>query len=163
MFQIPDNLPEPLYPLAWMVGRWEGVGLFSYPTMDDGRFGQALDISCDGEPFLRWESASWVLDEDGERVRPFATESGFLRLTEQGTPELMLAHPTGIVEIYVGTSEPAKLLLPVSNAMRTPTAHEYVQGSRMYGLVNGELFWALDMEAHGQPMTSHMSAQLRRV
>lgn len=163
MFQIPDNLPEPLYPLAWMVGRWEGVGLFSYPTIESGRFGQELEITCDGRPFLRWESASWELDEDGNQVRPRATESGFLRLTEQGTPELMLAHPTGIVEIYVGTVEPAKLLLPVSNAMRTNTAKEYIQGSRMYGLVNGELFWAMDMEAVGQEMQSHLSAQLKRV
>ena len=162
MFQIPEDLPEPLFPLAWMLGRWEGVGLFSYPTIEAGRFGQELDITNDGRDFFAWSSRTWVLDEEGNRVRQHDTESGFLRIRDD-KPELMLAHPTGVVEIFTGTIEPAKLLLPLSNAMRTASADEYVQGERMYGLVNGELFYAVDMEAQGHPMSTYMSAQLRRV
>jgi hypothetical protein len=33
----------------------------------------------------------------------------------------------------------------------------------MYGLVNSELAWVMDMGAVGQPLQSHVSAQLKRV
>jgi hypothetical protein len=33
----------------------------------------------------------------------------------------------------------------------------------MYGLVDGDLMWVMDMAAVDQPMQSHASAQLRRV
>jgi hypothetical protein len=33
----------------------------------------------------------------------------------------------------------------------------------MYGLVDSQLFWAMDMAAVGQTLQSHSSAQLKRV
>ena len=33
----------------------------------------------------------------------------------------------------------------------------------MYGLVKSNLMWVMDMAAMGQPMTSHLSAELKRV
>ena len=47
--------------------------------------------------------------------------------------------------------------------MRSPAAKEYNAGARMYGLVNCDLLWAMDMAAVGQPLQSHVSAQLKRV
>jgi hypothetical protein len=46
---------------------------------------------------------------------------------------------------------------------RTATAKEYTAGRRLYGLVKGNLMWAYDMAAMGQPLTSHMSAELKKV
>jgi hypothetical protein len=45
---------------------------------------------------------------------------------------------------------------------RTDSAKEYTAGHRLYGLVNGELMWAYDMAAVGQPLQPHISATLRR-
>lgn len=163
-FEIPSDLPGPLLPLAWMLGRWEGVGLFSYPTMDKGRFGQELELTQDGRPFVEWRSQTWELDEDGAKVRPFATETGYLRPVgeESKECELVLAHPTGIVELYYGTIEPARLTMKTDGVLRSPEARDYAGAERMYGYVNGELFWAMDMAADGEPMQTHMSAQLKR-
>ena len=46
---------------------------------------------------------------------------------------------------------------------RTESAKEYSAGHRLYGLVDGELLWAFDMAAMGQPLQSHISAELKRV
>ena len=46
---------------------------------------------------------------------------------------------------------------------RTSTAKEYTAATRMYGLVEGDLLWVMDMAAMGQPLTSHVSARLKRV
>jgi hypothetical protein len=46
---------------------------------------------------------------------------------------------------------------------RTSTAKEYNAGKRLYGLIDGDLGWAYDMAAVGQPLQSHVSAQLKRV
>lgn len=164
MFTLDPDLAEPLRPLAWLLGRWEGVGVVGYPTIESANFSQELDVTHDGRGFLKWESRAWILDSaSGARVRPAAVESGFWRPAANGEVELLLVHPTGILELYFGTVEPARILLRTDSVLRTPTAKEYNAATRMYGLVNSQLLWAMDMAAVGQPLQSHLSATLRRV
>lgn len=163
MFTIDPTLHPEIAPLAWMVGRWEGAGVLGYPTIESANFGQELVVSHDGRRFLRWESRSWILDETGEKVRPAATELGFWRPGGEGQVELLLTHPTGILELYYGTVEPARVQVQTDGVMRSPDAKDYSAATRMYGYVEGSLMWVMDMAAVGQQMTSHLSAQLRRV
>ena len=108
--EIPSDLNPALVPLAWLLGRWEGAGVVGYPTIESANFGQELEVSQDGRTFLRWDSRTWLLGDDGSQVRPLATETGFWRVAGPapdaeggGTAvEFLLAHPTGYVEIYVG-------------------------------------------------------------
>ena len=51
-------------------------------------------------------------------------------------------------------AEPAKVELRTDGVMRSPTAKEYTAGHRMYGYVNSNLLWAMDMAAVGQPLQS---------
>ena len=168
-FEISADLPPLLAPLAWLVGGWAGAGVVGYPTMDDRRFGQEVDFAHDGRPFLSYRSRTWLLDDEGERVRPLATESGYWRPagpTEdgQGTEvELLLSHPTGFVEIYIGEVRGPRITLQTDMVARTRTAKEYNSATRMYGLVEGDLLWVMDMAAVGEPLTSHASARLKRV
>jgi hypothetical protein len=46
---------------------------------------------------------------------------------------------------------------------RTASADEYTAATRMYGLVEGDLLWALDVAQLGHPLQSHASARLKRV
>ena len=122
-----------------------------------------VEVSHDGRPFLEWHSRTWLLDEAGQKVRPLATELGFWRPVEGGEVELLLTHPTGIVEMYYGKAEPAKVELRTDGVLRSPHAKEYNAASRLYGLVNSNLLWAMDMAAVGQSLQSHVSAELKRV
>jgi len=98
-------------------------------------------------------------------VRPLAVELGFWRVLENGEIELLLTHPSGVVEMYVGHRDPAKpaIELRTDGVLRSPDAKEYNAGSRMYGLADSQLFWAMDMAAVGHSLQSHVSAQLKRV
>ncbi|WP_285778058.1 FABP family protein [Microtetraspora sp. NBRC 13810] len=159
---VPELHPQ-LEPIAFLLGRWEGAGVGGYPTMESIQFGQEIVFGHNGKPFLTYRSRTWLLDEAGERVRPLSTESGFWRAQPERQLEVVLAHPTGIVEIYLGEVVFHKIELRTDVAARTATAKEYNQGHRLYGLVNGSLMWAYDMEAMGQPLQSHMSAELKKV
>jgi hypothetical protein len=171
--EIPSDLAPALLPVAWLLGHWEGAGVVGYPTMESVNFGQEIDVTQDGRPFLRWNSRTWLLDDAGNQVRPLATEAGFWRVQpappEEGrativsSVEFLLSHPTGYVEIYVGTAEGAQINLQTDVVARTETAKEYSAASRIYGLVGGDLLWAMDMAAIGHPLTSHASAQLKKV
>jgi hypothetical protein len=44
----------------------------------------------------------------------------------------------------------------------TPTAKIVTGGSRLYGLVEGELFFAYDMAAEGQTLQAHIWSSLER-
>jgi hypothetical protein len=164
-FELDANLSPVLAPLAWLVGRWEGAGVLGYPTIESAHFGQEVVCSHDGRPFLEWQSRTWLLDDAGKKVRPLAIELGFWRVLDDGEIELLLTHPSGILEMYVGRRESDKpiLKLGTDGVLRSPAAKEYNAGSRIYGLVDSQLLWSMDMAAVGQDLQSHVSAQLKRV
>ena len=163
MFHLDADLAEPVRPLAWLIGRWEGAGVLGYPTIESAHFGQEISVTHDGRPFLEWQSRTWLLDEQGNKVRPLARELGFWRPLENNEVEFLLTHPTGIVEMYHGTTSPAKIEIRTDGVMRSPHAKDYKAAARMYGLVNSDMMWVMDMAAGEQPLQSHVSAQLKRV
>ena len=188
--QLDADLPAPLIPLAWLVGRWAGAGVAGYPTMEgDLRFGQEVSFTHDGRPFLTYTSQTWLLDDEGRQVRPLASETGYWRPaaaqpgehaenadadTEDADAvgaeaissnpiEVLLAHPSGYVEIYHGAVDGPRVTLETDAVVRTRTAKDYAAATRMYGLVEGDLLWVMDMAAGGVRLTSHASARLKRV
>lgn len=170
-FQIPDDLHPQLIPLAWLLGNWHGNGNGDYPTIEAFSFEQDVIFAHDGRPFLHYFSRTWITDESGERLRPGALETGFIRPASTPDPdaaaapldlELVLAHPAGYAEVWYGRAEGPRITLTTDIVARTDTAKEYTAGQRMYGLVDGDLMYAFDMAAVGEPMQSHLWGQLRR-
>ncbi len=159
------GLPEPhadLEPVRFLLGRWEGAGVGGYPTIESFRFGQEITFSHNGKPFLIYSSRTWLLDEDGNMIRPAAGETGYWRPQPDGRIEVVLAHPTGIAEIYLGEIAGGKVEMSTDVVARTATAKEVTAGHRLYGLIGADLGWAYDMAAMGQPLQPHLSAQLKR-
>jgi hypothetical protein len=163
-FEIPQNIHPVCAPLAWLIGTWAGNGHGEYETIDDFQFGQEILFQQDGRPFIHFMSRSWIVDEHGEHVREAAQETGFIRPQEDRTLEVVMAHNTGFVEIWHGELHPEQPRFEiVSDAVaRTATAKEYAGGKRLYGYVNGDLLYAFDMAAMGQPLQPHTHAQLKR-
>jgi THAP4-like, heme-binding beta-barrel domain len=161
-FQIPENLHPDVVPIAFLLGHWQGNGHGDYPTIDKFEFGQEIAFTHDGRPFLHYFSRTWLIDDDGNEVRPLALETGFFRPKPEGVLEVVMVHPTGFAEIYYGSVDGAKIEMATDAVARTATAKEYSGGHRLYGLVEGDLLWTFDMAAVGQQLQPHIWARLRR-
>src|SRR5690348_10105828 len=167
--QSDPELHPDLKSLSFLLGRWEGAGIGGYPTIESFRFGQEISFSHNGKPFLIYTSRTWRLDEEGQIGPPLGTESGYWRPRPDSQVEVMLAHPTGIVEIYLGEMTGTRIEMATDVVARTATAKEVTAGHRLYGLVGSggpadqDLAYAYDMAAVGQELQPHLSAQLKRV
>jgi hypothetical protein len=158
------ELHPALEHLAFLVGEWHGLGVMGYPDVQESRYEQEVSFSHDGRPFLAYLSKTWLIDDDGQRVRPSGAEAGFWRPGRNPRDvEVLLTHPTGIVEISVGEVVFHKVELASDVIARTETAKEVTALKRLYGLVDGDLAYAIDMAAVGKPLQAHLSAKLQKV
>ena len=162
VFTIPENLHPDLMPLAWLVGSWRGKGRGEYPNVPSFQFAQEVSFNHDGRPFLNYFSRSWIIDDNNEIIRPAASEVGFWRVKENNVLEVILAHNTGIAEGWVGIVKGAKIQLEMDQGYSSPSAKIVTAGSRLYGLVEGELFTSYDMAAEGQTLQAHLWSSLER-
>lgn len=161
-FELPENLHPDCMPVAWMLGKWAGSGHGDYPTIEKFQFGQELIFTHDGRPFFHYMARSWILDEEGEFVRDAAMESGFLRCRPEGRVELLLAHSSGVSEVWYGAAAEGKVEMHTAGVSFTESAKEVTGGTRMYGNVEGDLLYAYDMAAVGQELQPHLWARLKR-
>ena len=157
------NLDESLLGLLPFVGVWRGTGKGGYPGTEDVDFAQEVRISHDGRPFLAYESRTWVIDAEGRPVAPAARVVGWWRPHGEDAVEVLLAHPTGYVEVYVGEIDGLKIELSTDAVVRTATAEDVSASHRLYGIVDGDLLYAHDKAADGHDLTPHMSARLTRI
>jgi hypothetical protein len=163
---IPDDAAPALHPalepFAFLLGTWRGVGVGGYPTITSFRYGQEVVFGHAGKPVLTYVSRSWVLDDDGAVLRAGAGEAGYWRVDADGGLEVVLGHASGIAEVWIGTLAFGRIELSTDVVVRTVSAKEVTAGHRLYGVVDGDLFYAFDMAAVGQPLGPHLSARLTK-
>ncbi|GGH60769.1 UPF0678 fatty acid-binding protein-like protein [Rothia aerolata] len=78
--EIPTNLTPELVPFSWLLGTWEGTGTLWYPEAEGTNFGQIITFSQDGLPFIEYRAESFLLDDQGNKLRPLTVETGFWQL-----------------------------------------------------------------------------------
>jgi hypothetical protein len=148
--------------LARLIGTWVGEGEGLYPTIDPFRYREEVQFGHAGKPFLAYRQATVNLATG----QPAHAEAGYLRAVAPGHVELVLAHPTGIVEISQGEvlDEPDGLALHLvsDTVLATPTAKDVTAVERRLSLAGDVLRYQVAMAAVGQPLQHHLSAELHR-
>ena len=150
---------EPLRPL---LGSWTGEGEGRYPTIDPFRYREDVAFGHVGKPFLTYRQATVRLDTG----QPSHAEVGYLRAVGGGRLELVLAHPTGLVEVAEGEmveeGDGLTLRLASTTVAGTATAKEVTQLARTIIVTDDTLHYDLSMAAVGQPLQHHLAATLHR-
>ncbi len=155
--------PTVLHPgvsaLAFLVGRWAGEGEGDYPTIESFRYTEEITVSHVGKPFLAYAQRTWSLD-DG---RPLHAETGYWRCPTPTHVELVVAHPTGVVEVSEGRRTGTAVVLASTTVARTASAKEVGAVVRRIDVDGDRLDYELDMAAVGVPLSFHLRGSLRRV
>ena len=158
---MPDLHPD-LEALAPLLGTWAGRGVGKYSTIQSFEYLEEVVFSHVGKPFLAYSQKTKAV-ADG---KPLHAESGFLRAPQPGGVELVLAHPSGITEIDVGTytvsGDVIEIDLSTSAIGLTPTAKEVTALGRSIRIDGDELSYTVRMGAVGQPLQDHLAATLHR-
>jgi THAP4-like, heme-binding beta-barrel domain len=159
---VHADLHPDLEPLALLLGTWAGRGAGKYPTIEPFEYLEEVVFSHVGKPFLAYSQKTRAVS-DG---KPLHAETGFLRVPQPGRIELVLAHPSGITEIEVGsysvTGDVIELEAGTTAIGLTPTAKEVTALGRSFRIAGDELSYSVRMGAVGQPLQDHLSAVLHR-
>lgn len=157
------TLGAPLHPdveqLSFLLGTWAGEGHGQYPTIEGFDYHEEVRFWHVGKPFLAYTSRTWSSDDE----RPLHAESGYWRAPGAGGLEVVLAHPTGVVEVEQGSVDGTEVELASVSVACSATAKEVTAIERILGVRDERLSYRLRMAAVGQPLTHHLAADLRRV
>ena len=66
VFSFPEGLAPEVYPLAWLVGHWQGRGEIAYPGIEARSIVNDVVFSHDGGPYLTYTSTVRVLGTQQE-------------------------------------------------------------------------------------------------
>lgn len=145
-------------PLLFLVGTWVGEGHGEYPTVESFAYGEEIVFEHPGRPVIAMRQRAWILADN----RPSHTETGFLRATEDGQAEALIAQANGIVQVQEGRVEGQSLHLRSTVVGRSSTAKEVREVTRSFVVDGDELRYEMAMAAVGVPMTHHLRAVLHR-
>lgn len=165
MIEIPSDLHKDLVPLAFLLGDWAGAGVHDFPGSQKCNFGQEVSFTHDGRDFLEYRSHSWVLDEQGNKVRPLESESGYWRVDAERKVEVVMVRDDGVVEVWYGelADKKPQIDLATDAVARTAASGPYSGGKRLYGYVKSDLMWVGEKQTPEVPLRPYMSAQLKKV
>ena len=153
------DLHPALESVRFLIGTWRGSGSGRYPTIQPFDYDEEISfVPGPAKPFLAYSQRTW---RTGSR-EPLHSECGFLRALDSDEVELVIAQPTGIVEVHAGNVRDRTVTLQ-GTAFTTPAARSVSATTREIEVSADTLRYELAMEAVGQPLQHHLAAELIRV
>ena len=161
-FEIDARMAPELLGLAWMVGHWEGTGHGEIDG-ETREFAVAVDFTENGAAYLHYIMQWFATDDAGSPTRCLGVETGFWRPKADGQVEVVIAHPEGVAEVYIGQISGARIEIRTDLVARTTTADVPVTGGhRLYGNVESDLMFAYDRGTADQDLRPYVWARLAR-
>jgi len=188
VFAFPSGLNQELFPLAWLVGEWEGEGQISYhEQVPTARAWNHIKFSHDGGSYLKYESTIRIIGEGeapipgpdetpGGAVAPpdgevWSSETGYWRINplphgsgkdNEFYLDIFIVDAGGRMTFFNGEATPGRIELASAKMVRAALAAEVNGSKRMYGYINDHLAWAEDLVAFGHDLGSYASFFLHR-
>ncbi|HEX9854544.1 MAG TPA: FABP family protein [Acidimicrobiia bacterium] len=157
-----NDLHEGLAHLAFLVGTWRGSGVGVYPTIETFEYREEVVIGHIGKPFLTYAQRTTRAGSHPEAGVRLHSETGYIRPAGATGVELVVAQPTGIVEIHEGRLSGTTLEIEPRLVATTATAVAVSRVERRVVVSDDEMRYELWMEAVGQPHQIHLEATLTR-
>jgi hypothetical protein len=149
--------------LEFLIGTWKGSGVGIYPTIDDFSYREEISfVAPAGKPFLHYSQKTWRTGRHAEAGTPLHTECGYVRPVEGGGAELVIAQPSGIVEVHSGAVEGSSVDFTSDLVATARTAKEVKSVDRKLAVDGHELSYEIWMGAVGQRHQLHLKATLTR-
>ncbi len=186
MFEIPEDLPLQLAPLAWVLGRWQGWGTLAGDETDEVIL-QDINAEMVGEQMrvttriyggtveadMDWQmSAAAGLDviAPGELLQEetsywkVVTPLAVLPPEGEEPRELQVssADTRGLASLWIGVALGPRIRLTSDVIARNADAPQMTTMHRMFGLVGGELFWTAETIEGDEEPKVELSGRLRR-
>ena len=152
--------------LSWLIGRWQGCGHGSYPTIKAFDYIETVTFNHSGKPFLTYCSRT----EHSTKKTPLHAEDGFWKVNP-GTDQIAvtIAENIGIGEVLEGSiSANGHCIKLLSTAVTGPSFGKephVTKVERVYERVSeNALKLTMSMATVNTPdLTLHLVSELKRV
>lgn len=189
MFEIPEDLPFRLGPLAWLLGRWQGWGTVAGETEEYAKpVVQEIQVEVVGEQMLMriklFEGLleepfdpMWTANEGLDNISAgplyseeslyWSVDSPLALVPADGTEPRELravgSDTRGFAVLWAGVAMGPRIQLASDAVARAPGAKKIDYFSRMFGLVGGELMWASETMVGEGDYETEITGRLQRV
>lgn len=180
MIVIPENLPERVAPLTWLLGTWQGWGTttaadedslvtfeFKVRVVDDNLRSTLTVYSTDTAASLDSDTPALEGVQILHRKGLLWEETAYWSvLVAEGKPadkflQVTTALSTGRAHLWVGKVVGPRIRLLIDTIARSASAEAVTEGERIFGLVNSDIFWTETLVTEEKKLTT--SGRMSRV
>jgi hypothetical protein len=156
---VSSTVSDLVAPFEGWLGRWEGEGRGLWHGVPPFRYRESLVVEAlPGRALLRLTQRTTV----GDSTELSHSEVGYLRLLPELQLELLVAVPSGYVEIHTGRLQERVVELSPQTLGVTPSARPLRVVRRRMELADGTLHNSVAIAVHDEEVAPHVESWLRR-
>jgi hypothetical protein len=157
MSATPPIHPEVAH-LVFLLGTWRGESRGKWDPSAEVVFSEETLFSHVGKPWLAYRQQTW----NPQGVASHG-ESGYLIARgEEGAVDWMIAQPSGVVEVQVGSVRDGRIVVRSHAIGRAPTARNVTAVSRTMSVEGDTLRYELRISINDEPPALHIEGRLHR-